>query len=66
MKIRLSYLAPVSLAKRIKTCFQKTGLEWAETNCYGEVWKGPQEQVLLCAKKLNAIAKAQLYTEVIR
>jgi hypothetical protein len=66
MKIRLSSLAPVLLSKRIQSCFKKAGLECKEINSYGEIWNGTHEQVILCAKKLNTISKAHLYTEIIR
>jgi hypothetical protein len=66
MKIIISPLAPSALSKRIKTCLKKTGLEWSETNCYGEVWSGAPEQVTLAVKRLNDILKAILYVEVLR
>jgi hypothetical protein len=65
MKIRLSYLAPVALAKRIKTCLKNAGFEFEEKSVYGEIWSGTQEHVLFDVKRLNDIFRVMLYVEVI-
>jgi hypothetical protein len=66
MKIRLSYLTPRLVAKKIRSCLKKAGLEWDYTNCYGEIWSGTPGQVELAVKKLNDIFQAILYVEVIQ
>jgi hypothetical protein len=66
MKIRLSYLAPRLVSKKIRSCLKKTGLEFEEKSVYGEIWSGAPQQVDLAVKKLNDIFQAVLYIEVIR
>jgi hypothetical protein len=61
MKIRISPLAPRLVAKKIRACLKKTGLEFEEKSSYGEIWFGAPGQVDLAVKKL-----AVLYIEVMR
>jgi hypothetical protein len=66
MEIRLSYLTPILLTKKIKTCLKNAGFEFKEKSSYGEIWSGSQEHVLFDVKELNDIFRVMLYVELIR